>query len=64
MDLTMHFRERLVRLGMPFGDEQLGHAHALVTRDGFVPEELSDIQLMTMCVEAYRQPDSDLPMWI
>ena len=58
------FRERLARLGMRFGEEQLHRAHALVTRYGFVPEELSDIQLMTICVEAYRHPDSDLPMWI
>jgi hypothetical protein len=58
------FRERLARLGMQFGDEQLGRAHTLVTRYGFVPEELTDIQLMTICVEAYRHPDSDLPMWI
>ena len=58
------FGERMARLGMPFGDEQLGHARALVTRYGFVPEELSDIQLMTICVEAYGQPDIDLPLWI
>ena len=58
------FRERLARLGMRFGDEQLGRAHALVTRYGFVPEELTDIQLMTICVEAYGHPDTDLPMWI
>jgi hypothetical protein len=58
------FGERMARLGMRFGDEQLGHARALVTRYGFVPEELSDIQLMTICVEAYGHPDTDLPMWI
>ena len=58
------FRERLARLGMRFGNEQLGRAHALVTRYGFVPEELTDIQLMTICVEVYRRPDTDLPMWI
>ncbi len=58
------FGERMARLGMPFGDEQLRHARALVTRYGFVPEELSDIQLMTICVEAYGHPDADLPMWI
>jgi hypothetical protein len=54
----------MARLGMRFGDEQLHHARALVTRYGFVPEELSDIQLMTICVEAYGHPDADLPMWI
>ena len=54
----------MARLGMRFGDEQLSHARALVTRYGFVPEELSDIQLMTICVEAYGHPDADLPMWI
>ena len=63
-DLTEVFRERLARLGMRFGDEQLGHARALVMRYGFVPEELSDVQLMTICVEAYGHPDIDLPMWI
>ena len=58
------FRERLARLGMRFGDEQLARAHRLVTRYGFVPEELSDIQLMTICVEAYRSADVDLPAWV
>ena len=58
------FGERMARLGMRFGDEQLHHARALVTRYGFVPEDLSDIQLMTICVEAYGHPDADLPMWI
>jgi hypothetical protein len=61
---TEPFAERMARLGMPFGEEQLRHARALVTRYGFVPEELSDIQLMTICVEAYGHPDRDLPMWI
>jgi len=60
----MDLRDRLARLGMPFGDEQLGHAQALVARYGFVPDDLSDIQLMTICVEAYGHEDSDLPMWI
>ena len=54
---TELFGERLARLGMRFGDEQLSNAQALVTRCGFVPEELSDVQLMTICVEAYRHPD-------
>jgi hypothetical protein len=58
------FRERLTRLGMRFGDEQLNAAAGLVDRCGFGPEELTDIQLMTICVEAYRHPDSDLPLWI
>ncbi len=58
------FGERLARLGMRFGDEQLRRAHDLVTRYGFVPEDLTDIQLMTICVEAYRRQDTDLPLWI
>ncbi len=58
------FGERMARLGMRFGDEQLAHARSLVTRYGFVPEELSDIQLMTICVEAYGKAERDLPMWI
>jgi hypothetical protein len=64
VDLMDAFRERMARLGMRFGDEQLGRARALVTRYGFVPEELSDIQLMTICVEAYGHSDTDLPKWI
>ena len=64
MDQEELFGERLARLGMRFGDEQLNVAAGLVARRGFGPEELSDIQLMTICVEAYRHPDSDLPMWI
>jgi hypothetical protein len=58
------FRERMARLGMRFGDEQLGHARTLVTRYGFAPEELTDLQLMTICVEAYGRPDTDLPKWV
>jgi len=64
VELIETFRERMARLGMRFGDEQLWHARTLVTRYGFVPEELTDIQLMTICVEAYGRPDTDLPKWI
>ncbi len=64
MRATEPFRDRLDRIGMRFRGEQLDHAHAIATRYGFVLEDLSDIQLMTICVEAYRRPDTDLPMWI
>jgi hypothetical protein len=64
IDLMGAFRERMARLGMRFGVEQLGHARGLVSRYGFVPEELTDIQLMTICVEAYGHPDTDLPKWV
>jgi hypothetical protein len=57
-------RARLDRLGMRFGDEQLRVAHWLVARCGFIADDLTDLQLMTICVEAYRHPDVELPMWI
>ncbi|MHB8631805.1 MAG: hypothetical protein ACYC9W_07750 [Candidatus Limnocylindria bacterium] len=57
MELRDVFRLRLERLGMRFGDDQLGVAHGLVLRLGFAPEELTDLQLMTICVDAYRHPD-------
>jgi hypothetical protein len=60
MDLKDLFRARLDRLGMRFGDDQLGVAHGLVMRRGLRPEELTDLQLMTICVEAYRHPDVPL----
>jgi hypothetical protein len=56
--------ERLHRFGMLFGDEQLAIAEALVTSRGFAPEELSDVVLMTICVEAYGAPDHDRPAWV
>ena len=62
--LSEPFRARLERLGMRLGDEQLKVAQTLVAISGFAPEELTDLQLMTICVEAYRHADTDLPMWV
>ena len=56
--------ERLQRFGMPFGEEQLAVAEELVASRGFVPDELSDVVLMTICVEAYGSPDHDRPAWV
>ena len=58
------FRERLERIGFHFAPDQLVAARELVARRGFEPEELSDLALMTICVEAYGHPDRDLPAWI
>ena len=56
--------ERLHRFGFRFGDDQLQVAEHLLARRGCAPDDISDVVLMTICVEAYGQPDADLPAWI
>lgn len=55
--LTEVLRARLRRLGMHFDGEQLAMAEALVRNATLHPHTLSDLSLMTVAVEAYRQPD-------
>lgn len=55
--------QRLAKLGMPMQGDVLARAEALLGRYGYSPEHLSDLWLMTLCVEAYRRPDADLPAW-
>ena len=55
--LTEVLRARLRKLGMPFDGEQLARAEALVLNASAQPHTLSDLSLMTVAVEAYRQFD-------
>ncbi len=55
--LTEVLRARLRKLGMPFDGEQLAMAEALVRNATSQPHTLSDLSLMTVAVEAYRQLD-------
>lgn len=55
---------RLVRAGMPLSGEALVRAAELLrVRDADL-ERMTDLYLMTVCVGAYRRPDSDLPAWV
>lgn len=55
--LTEVLRARLRKLGMPFDGEQLAMAEALVRNATSQPHTISDLSLMTVAVEAYRQHD-------
>lgn len=55
---------RLARLGMPLEGEMLERAERIVRVHGERPQALSDLVLLTICVEAYRRPDSDVPPWV
>jgi hypothetical protein len=64
MDPRRELARRLARLGMPFEGERLDHAELIV--QAHVPHHasLTDLFLMTICVEAYRKSDVDLPAWV
>lgn len=62
--MEARLRERFVRIGFHFGDEQFVVAQSLLAHQGFVPDDLTDLQLMTICVEAFRRADVELPLWI
>ena len=49
---------------MHFEGERLEHAERIV--HAHVPHHgsLTDLVLMTICVEAYRKNDVDLPAWV
>ncbi len=52
---------RLAQLGLPMQPDALARAEALLRHYGYPLEKLdhvSDVWLMTVCVEAYRRPDS------
>lgn len=55
---------RLAQLGMPLEGERLVSAVRIVEAHSDRPHELTDLLLMTICVEAYRQQDLDLPAWV
>lgn len=55
---------RLTRAGMPMaGDTLMRAAELLRVRDADL-DRMTDLYLMTVCVGAYRRPDSDLPAWV
>lgn len=64
MDMRKELAKRLARLGMHFEGERLDHAERIVRAHAPHHAALSDIVLMTLCVEAYRSGDVDLPAWI
>ncbi len=51
-------RTRLAMLGMHFEGESLRRAADIVNAHSEQPDELHDIQLMSIAVEAYRKPES------
>ena len=64
MEARKELARRLAKLGMHFEGERLEHAERIV--HAHVPHHgsLSDLVLMTICVEAYRTSDVELPAWI
>jgi len=56
--------KRLARLGMPFEGERLDAAERIVQLHVPHHASLTDLALMTICVEVYRRSDVDLPAWI
>jgi hypothetical protein len=64
MDARRELAKRLARMGMHFEGERLDHAERIV--QAHVPHHasLTDLVLMTICVEAYRKSDVDLPAWV
>lgn len=54
---------RLSGLGMALSGARLERARRLVAAHGAQHEQLSDIVLMTLCVEAYRDPDEGPQPW-
>ncbi len=64
MDPRRELARRLSRLGMHFEGERLDHAERIVHLHVPHHASLSDLVLMTICVEAYRKTDVDLPAWV
>ncbi len=64
MEARRELARRLARLGMHLEGERLEHAERIV--QAHVPHHgsLTDLVLMTICVDAYRKSDVDLPAWI
>lgn len=64
MEARRELARRLARLGMPFEGERLDHAEQIVRLHTPHHTSLTDLVLMTICVEAYRTSDVDLPAWV
>jgi hypothetical protein len=65
----MHFSlealaARLSRAGMPMAGETLLRAAELLRMRDADLDHMTDLYLMTVCVGAYRRPESDLPAWV
>jgi hypothetical protein len=65
----MHFSlealaARLSRAGMPMAGETLLRAAELLRMRDADLDRMTDLYLMTVCVGAYRRPESDLPAWV
>ena len=52
--------ERLTALGMHLDGERMGRAVAIVRAHGAHPNEISDMALLSICVEAYRHADREM----
>ncbi len=64
MDPRRELAKRLARLGMHFEGERLEHAERIVQAHAPHHGSLTDLFLLTICVEAYRTNDVDLPAWV
>ncbi len=53
-------RERLAALGMRLDAERMGRAVAIVRAHGAHPDEISDMALLSICVEAYRHHEKEM----
>jgi hypothetical protein len=51
--------ERLAALGMHLDGERMASAVAIVRAHGQHPDEISDMALLSICVEAYRHKDRE-----
>jgi hypothetical protein len=51
--------ERLAALGMRLDAERMGRAVAIVKAHGAHPNEISDMALLSICVEAYRHKEKE-----
>lgn len=61
--MTVHEKEqlsvRLDRLGMRLEGDRLTRAAAIVRAHGGTAEGISDMALLSICVEAYRHPEKE-----
>ncbi|HLZ47884.1 MAG TPA: hypothetical protein VKR80_04465 [Candidatus Limnocylindria bacterium] len=64
MEARRELARRLARLGMHFEGERLDAAERIVHQHAPHHGSLTDLVLMTICVEAYRRSDVDLPAWV
>lgn len=61
--ITAVVAARLAKVGWDFEGELLARAVSLVRRRSDRPETLTDLDLMSICVEAYRKPETEHPVW-